>query len=78
MINSVLQKLLQSFPAEAPIDIVPSTGGPAQELERVQLKLDDAPRTIENNLSWAEIVKDMVRVRLVCKDRVKPPTDGRP
>lgn len=64
MTNAELQKLLQSFPQEAPVDIV-AANGMVFSLARVELKIDEAPRTIDRNLSWADIVKDMIRVRLV-------------
>lgn len=65
MTNAELQKLLQSFPQEAPIDVVSDGGVNTRSLVRVELKIDKAPRTIDKNLSWADIVKDMIRVRLV-------------
>jgi hypothetical protein len=65
MTNAELQKLLQSFPQEAPIDVVSDGGVNTRSLVRVELKIDEAPRTIDKNLSWADIVKDMIRVRLV-------------
>jgi hypothetical protein len=74
MTNAELQKLLQSFPQEAPIDVVADGGMITQALLRVELKIDEAPRTIEKNLAWADIVKDMIRVRLVYSESKPNPS----